>query len=196
MLEGRRRWVERRRAEGRQFTAGRKGGEAWVTEAMRERAYAEARRLGAGRFALDRTLTLTSLRGARGDPVARAKAKAMLDAQEQAAAERDRQPALAIVNRLRAEVAARRAVALQSVKIGPDAYAAGVEPPADSETEDAPAKFWRNVDVALDLLRNMMEGRIPRDRDVRDVRLAMKVAAATIKAAIATDKNMLKSRAC
>ena len=79
------------------------------------------------------------------------------------------------------------------MKIGPDVYAAGVEPPANSETEDAPAKFWRNVDLALELLGNIMEGRIPRDRNVRDVRLAMKVAAATIKAAIATDKNMLKA---
>ena len=48
MVEGRRKWLERRRAEGRRFTAGRKGGDAWVTEAMRERARAEARRLGAG----------------------------------------------------------------------------------------------------------------------------------------------------
>ncbi len=58
MVEGRRKWVERRRAEGRRFTAGRKGGDAWVTEPMRERARAEARRLGAGRFTLDRALTL------------------------------------------------------------------------------------------------------------------------------------------
>ena len=36
MVEGRRKWVERRRAEGRRFTAGRKGGDAWVTEAMRD----------------------------------------------------------------------------------------------------------------------------------------------------------------
>ncbi len=48
MVEGRRKWLERRRAEGRRFTAGRKGGDAWVTEATRERARAEARRLGAG----------------------------------------------------------------------------------------------------------------------------------------------------
>ena len=40
MVEGRRKWVARRRADGRRFTAGRKGGGAWVTEAMRERARA------------------------------------------------------------------------------------------------------------------------------------------------------------
>jgi hypothetical protein len=40
MVKGRRQWVERRRAESRRFTAGRKGGDAWVTEAMRERARA------------------------------------------------------------------------------------------------------------------------------------------------------------
>jgi hypothetical protein len=69
--------VERRRAEGRQFTAGRKGGAAWVTEAMRERARTEARKLGAGRFALDRSLTLALLKSAKGDPVAGARAKAI-----------------------------------------------------------------------------------------------------------------------
>ena len=90
MVEGRRKWVERRRAEGRRFTAGRKGGDAWVTEAMRERARAEARRLGAGRFTLDRALAFGLLRSAKGDPAARAKAKAMLDGQERAAIERDR----------------------------------------------------------------------------------------------------------
>ena len=48
MVEGRRKWVERRRAEGRWFTAGRKGGNAWVTQAMRERARAEATGSGRG----------------------------------------------------------------------------------------------------------------------------------------------------
>jgi hypothetical protein len=124
MVEGRRKWVERRRAEGRRFTTGRKGGEAWVTEAMRERARAELRKLGAGRFTLDRSLTLALLKSAKGDPVARAEAKAMLDARERGAGERDRGQALAIVNRMRAEAAARRPDALQSAKIGPSAYAA------------------------------------------------------------------------
>ena len=54
MVEGRRKWVERRRAEGRKFPAGRKRGERWVTEPMRERARAEAHRLKGGRFTLDR----------------------------------------------------------------------------------------------------------------------------------------------
>jgi hypothetical protein len=47
-----------------------------------------------GRFTLDRALTLALLKSANGDPAARAKAKAMLDAQERAAMERDRQAAL------------------------------------------------------------------------------------------------------
>jgi hypothetical protein len=90
-------------------------------------------------------------------------------------------------------MAERRPTALQSVKIGPDAYAVGVEVQTDSDADDAPAKFWRNVDSALDLLGKIMEGRIPPDRKLRDVRLGMRVAAATIKAAIATDKSMLKA---
>src|SRR5271167_1726274 len=75
MVEGRRKWVERRRAEGRRFTAGRKGGDAWVTEAMRERARAEAHRLKGGRFTLDRALVSALLRTANGDQAARARAK-------------------------------------------------------------------------------------------------------------------------
>ena len=141
MVEGRRKWVERRRAEGRRFTAGRKGGDAWVTEAMRECAHAEAQNLGAGRFTLDRSLTLALLRSAKGEPHGRARAKAMLDAQERAAIERDREQALAVVNRLRTEATLRRPDALQSVKTGPNAYAARVEAPSDPA-----AKFWgRNV---------------------------------------------------
>jgi hypothetical protein len=103
MVEGRRKRIERRRAEGRRFTAGRRGGDAWVTEAMRERARAEARRLGGGRFTLDRPLVLAGLRSARGDRVWEAtKAMAMLDAHEQAEADRDRGQALSVVRDLRA----------------------------------------------------------------------------------------------
>jgi hypothetical protein len=184
MVEGRRKWVERRRAAGRRFSAGRKGGDAWITDAMRERARVEARKLGAGRFALDRSLTLALLRSAKGDPVARARAKAMLDAQERAAGERHRGQALAIVDRMRAEMTTRRPYALQSV--GQSAYAAGE---ADA---DPAAKFWRNVDVALDFLGNILEGRTPQG-GVRRVRLGMRAAIATIKAAISVDKNMLKA---
>src|SRR5271166_3044553 len=169
MVEGRRKWVERRRAEGRRFTAGRKGGDAWVTEAMRERACAEARRLGAGRFTLDRSLTLALLKSAKGDPAARAKAKAMLDAQEHAAMERKREQALAIVNRLRPEAALRRPDASQSV--GPSAYAAGVEAPADPA-----AMFWgQNVPRALEVLGKILGQGFPPGRNVRDMRLCMKV---------------------
>ena len=88
MVEGRRKWVERRHAEGRRFTAGRKGGEAWVTEAMCERARAEAHQLGAGGFTLDRPLVLALLKSAKGDRVSEAKAKTMLDAHERAEADR------------------------------------------------------------------------------------------------------------
>jgi hypothetical protein len=91
MVEGRRKWVARRRAEGGRFTAGRKRGERWVTEPMRERARAEAHRLGGGRFTLDKALALALLRSAKGDHARQAKAKAMLDAQEMAAVERERQ---------------------------------------------------------------------------------------------------------
>jgi hypothetical protein len=106
MVEGRRKWVARRRAEGGRFTAGRKRGERWVTEPMRERARAEALRLEGGRFTLDRSLTLALLRSADGDPVAGA--KAMLDAQERAAMERDRQAALALNHALRSSLLANR----------------------------------------------------------------------------------------
>ena len=50
MVEGRRKWVARRRAEGEKFPAGRKRGERWVAEPMRELARAEAHRLKGGRF--------------------------------------------------------------------------------------------------------------------------------------------------
>jgi hypothetical protein len=106
MVEGRRKWVARRRVEGRRFTAGRKTGSAWVTEPVRERARAEAHRLGGGRFTLDRPLVVALLRSAKGDRVCEAKAKAMLDAQERAAMERDRQAALARVGELRASLLA------------------------------------------------------------------------------------------
>ena len=38
MVEGRRRWVERMKAEGRKFPGGRKAGADWVTPKMRARA--------------------------------------------------------------------------------------------------------------------------------------------------------------
>jgi hypothetical protein len=191
MVEGRRKWVERRRAEGQRFTAGRRGGDAWVTEAMRDRARAEAHRLGGGRFTLDRPLVLALLKSAKGDRVWEAKAKAMLDAQERAARERDREQALAIVNRLRAEATLRRPDALQSLKIGPSADVALVEPAADS---DPAAKFWgRNVPLALEVLGKILRQGISKGSDVRHMRLVNAAATATIKAAIASDKNMLKA---
>jgi hypothetical protein len=91
MVEGRRNWAARQRAAGKKFPAGRKRDERWVTEPMRERARAEAHRLKGARFTLDRALALALLASAKGDHVGQAKAGAMLDAQEQAAVERDRQ---------------------------------------------------------------------------------------------------------
>ena len=67
---------------------------------MRERARAEAHRLKGGRFTLDHSLTLALFRSANGDPAEAGKAKAMLDAQERAAMERDRQAALARIARI------------------------------------------------------------------------------------------------
>ena len=108
MVEGRRKWVEQRRAEGKKFPAGRKRGERWITEPMRERARAEAHRLKGGRFTLDRALTLALLQSANGSMESTAIAKAMLDTQERAAMERDRQAALARIGELRASLLAGR----------------------------------------------------------------------------------------
>ena len=41
MVEGRRRWVERMKAEGKKFPGGRKAGVRWTTSAMRARAKEE-----------------------------------------------------------------------------------------------------------------------------------------------------------
>ena len=106
MVEGRRKWVERRRAEKKKFPAGRKRGERWITEPMREHARAEAHRLKGGRFTLDRALTLALLQSANGCLESTARAKAMLDAQECAAMARDRQAALARIAELRASLLA------------------------------------------------------------------------------------------
>jgi len=106
MVEGRRKWVARRRVEGRKFPAGRKRGERWITEPMRQRARAEAHRLKGGRFTLDRSLTLALLRSANGCLESKARAKAMLDGQERAAMERDRQAALARISELSASLLA------------------------------------------------------------------------------------------
>ena len=199
MVEGRRKWVERRRAEGRRFTAGRKGGDAWVTEAMRERARAEAHRLGGGRFTLDRPLVLALLKSAKGDRVSEAKAKAMLDAHEQAEADRDRAQALWVVRDLRARAIAgwSGAPVLHSSVSGrnaPNAYTpTPYEPTGSGGDPTTPAaKLQRNLFLALDLLEEILSGKAL-GRDVRDQRLAVKAATATINAAIATDKNLLRA---
>ena len=90
----------------KKFPAGRKRGERWITEPMREHARAEAHRLKGGRFTLDRALTLALLQSANGCLESTARAKAMLDAQECAAMARDRQAALARIAELRASLLA------------------------------------------------------------------------------------------
>jgi hypothetical protein len=62
------------------------------------------------------------------------------------------------------------------------------------QSEDLAAKFWgRNVPKALEVLGEILRPENPQDRSLRDRRLSAKAATATIKAAIATDKNMLKA---
>jgi hypothetical protein len=82
MVEGRRTWVERVRAEGGIFKAGRKNGVGWITDRMRERAREEARKLTGGwspPFGLeDRKLVLALLRSAKGPLEAKEGAKELL----------------------------------------------------------------------------------------------------------------------
>jgi hypothetical protein len=79
MVAGRRAWAERRSATGKKFPAGRKSGKAWLTEAMRERASEEARRLKlAAWYEPDRALTLALLRSANGDLKGAEKAKSLI----------------------------------------------------------------------------------------------------------------------
>jgi hypothetical protein len=82
ILAGRRTWVERVHAEGKNFTSGRKTGPAWVTERMSERAREEARKLTGGWCPpfgpLDRKLVLALLRSANGSLKAREQAKELL----------------------------------------------------------------------------------------------------------------------
>src|SRR5271165_6934967 len=89
MVDGRRAWAERVRAKGGKLNSGRKTGAAWVTESMRERALAAARRLGATRFTLDRPLILALLRSANASPEGRARAKALLAASMREEIERE-----------------------------------------------------------------------------------------------------------
>jgi hypothetical protein len=196
MVEGRRKWVERRRAEGRRFTAGRKTASAWVTEPMRERARAEAHRLGGGRFTLDQPLVLALLRSAKGDRMWEAKAKAMLDAHEHAEADRDRGQALSVVRNLRARAIAGwsgRALVpttLPFAEVSPNANAPAPYAPTGSGDDPMTpaAKLRRNLFLALDLLEEMMMGKAL-DRNVRDKGLALEAATATIKAFISANKR-------
>ena len=200
MVEGRRKWVARRRAEGRKFPAGRRTGCAWVSEPMRGRARAEAHRLGGRRFTLDTPLVVALLRSAKGDRVWEAKAKAILNAHEQAEADRDRAHALSIVRDLRARAiagwfgSAPVPTTLPFAEVSPNAYApAPYTPPGSGDDPTTPAaKLRRNLLLALDVLEKIMLGRAP-DCNLLDKRLAAEAASATIKVAISTDKNMLKA---
>jgi hypothetical protein len=109
MVAGRRKWAERRSATGKKFPAGRKSGDQWITEPMRERARAEAQRLKGRRFTLDRALTLALLRSAKGCPDSGARAKAMLAAQAREEMEEDIERAKAIVVDMLAAFRARPA---------------------------------------------------------------------------------------
>jgi hypothetical protein len=187
MVEGRRKWVERQRAEGKKFPAGRKGGERWVTEPMRGRARAEAHRLKGGRFTLERSLTLALLRSAHGCLESNAKAKAMLDANEQAEADRDLGQALSVVRDLRASAIAGWSggapvpTTLRYAEVGPNGYApAPYSPTGSGGDPTTPAdKLQRNLLLALDRLEEIMMGKAL-DRNVRDKRLALEAATATI----------------
>ncbi len=201
MVEGRRKWVERQRGAGRKFPAGRKKGGEWITEPMRERARAEAHRLRAGRFTLDRSLTLALLKSAKGDRVVEAKAKAMLDAHEQAEADREIGQALSVVRYLRARAIARWSGGAPVPTTLPFAEGARLNaytpaPYAPTGSGDDPttpaAKLQRNLFLALDRLEEIMMGKAL-DGNLRDKRLALEAATATIKAAIAADKNALKA---
>jgi hypothetical protein len=58
MVEGRRRWLARMRAEGKKLTCGRRKGEAWVTPAMQERE-ASLKRADAARREAERLASLS-----------------------------------------------------------------------------------------------------------------------------------------
>jgi len=127
---------------------------------MRERARAEAHRLGGGRFTLDRPLVLALLKSAKGDRVWEAKAKAMLDAHEQAEAERDRGHALSVVRDLRARAIAGwsgHAPVPTTLPFAegarPNAYApAPYAPTGSGDDPTTPAaQLRRNFFLALDL---------------------------------------------
>lgn len=78
-IPGRARWVARMKAAGRKLPSGRRAGAAWITEGMRERARAEAQRLGGwSGLAMDRKLVAVLLESSKGDEKARARAKVMM----------------------------------------------------------------------------------------------------------------------
>jgi hypothetical protein len=126
MIEGRRAWVARVRAENGTFKSGRKTGAQWVTEPMRDRAFAEARKLTGGWSPpfgpQDRKLVLALLQSAKGSLKAREQAIALLRA---VAMQRAASPSLCYVGliamaeqRLRERRALGRGVGGQGVPQG------------------------------------------------------------------------------
>jgi hypothetical protein len=163
---------------------------------MQERARAEAHRLGGGRFTLVTPLVLALLRSAKGDRVWEAKAKAMLEAHEQAEADRDRERALWVIRDLRARATATwsgRALVpttLPFAEVSPNAYAPApyARTGSGDDATTPAAKLQRNLFLALDLLEEIMMGKAL-DGSLRDKRLAAEAATATIKAFISANKR-------
>lgn len=93
LIEGRIKWIARVRARSGVLPMGRKTGEAWVTKPMRERARAEAQRLGLAGAALDRPLVCALIRSAKGEVKQEAKARALHEVRQQAERAPPRPPA-------------------------------------------------------------------------------------------------------
>lgn len=70
LTEGRRRWIEQMKAEGKKFPWGRKAGYRWTTPGMRERAAAENQARGGSPNACEERLTSAIRREADADPAA------------------------------------------------------------------------------------------------------------------------------
>jgi hypothetical protein len=85
---------------------------------MRERAQAEGRRLGAERFTLDKQLVLALLASAKGNRAREAEARVMLEAQEQAAVERERREGPTRADLVRVQADLRRVAAGQPMNPG------------------------------------------------------------------------------
>src|SRR5208282_6434726 len=79
-------------------------------------------------------------------------------------------------------------------EVGPNAYApAPYAPTGSGDDPTTPAaKLRRNLFLALDLLEQIMMGKAL-DRNVRDKRLAVEAATATINAFVSANKSALRA---